>query len=115
MDVPRHRPLAHALGVDPNKTIFHETWAVQDACGRVQKLEPNSGHTECQFCPPDASSRTHRARQDNRQLLYMVGFEDLLESSHGDEARIGAHLRAGATVIQVVEASQVRSSEPNAR
>ena len=90
---------------DPNKTISHGTWAVHDACGRVQKLEPNRGHTECQFSPPDSSSRTHRARQDDRQLLYVVGFEDLLKFGHGDEARISAHLRAGATVIQVVEAS----------
>jgi hypothetical protein len=90
---------------DPDKTNSHGTWAVHDACGRVQKLEPGRGHTECRRCPPDPASCTYRARQEDKHFLYLVGFEDLIKFGHGDEARVRAHRRAGAKVIQVLEAS----------
>ena len=38
-------------------------------------------------------------------MLYVLGCEDLLKIGHGDGARISVNLRAGVTVIQVVEAS----------
>lgn len=90
---------------DPDRKISHGTWATHDACGRVGKLAPGRGHTECQFCPPDSSSRAHRGRQNDKHLLYLVGFDNLIKFGHGDEARVRAHVRAGATVIQVIEAS----------
>ena len=80
---------------DPDEIASHGTWALHDACGRVQKLAPGRGHTECRSCPPDPASHTHRARQEDKHFLYLVGFKDLIKFGHGDEARVRAHLRAG--------------------
>lgn len=81
------------------------TWARHDVCGKVQKLNPGRGRTECRHCPPDPQSRTHRARAGDRHLLYLVRLGRLQKFGHGDEARVRAHVRAGAEVVQVLEAT----------
>lgn len=90
---------------DPEPRASHGTWARHDACGKVQKLNSGRGRTECAHCPPDAASRTHRARATDPHLLYLVRHGSLQKYGHGDEARVRTHLRGGAEVVQVLEAS----------
>ena len=88
----------------------HGTWARHEICGKVQKLTPGRGRNECRNCPPDPSSRTHRARAGDRHLLYLVRLGRMQKFGHGDEARVRAHLRAGAEVVQVIEATHAEVS-----
>lgn len=66
---------------------------------------------ECAVCEPEPGSRTHRARADRQQLLYLVGFEHprlgpLLKYGHGDRDRdrVKAHITAGAEALCVLQA-----------
>jgi hypothetical protein len=80
----------------------HGTWAQHDACGRIQKI--TAAHPECRTCPLRPESRTHRARADEPQLLYLVRYRNLLKFGHGDANRVRAHLRAGCTPVRVLRA-----------
>lgn len=81
----------------------HGTWARHDACGKVGKL--TEGRTECRTCPPAPGSRTHRARAQTPQLLYLVRYLDLLKFGHGDARRVRAHLRSGCKPVLVLKAN----------
>ena len=54
----------------PDPSRSHGTWATHEACGTVQKI--GMARPECRTCPPTADSRTHRAKKDQPQLLYLV-------------------------------------------
>lgn len=83
----------------------HGTWARHDTCGKVQKLNPSQGRTECRHCPPDPESRTHRARAGDRYLLYLVRQRAVQKFGHGYEARVREHWLGGAEIMQVIEAT----------
>jgi hypothetical protein len=86
----------------PDPRSSHGTWAAHDVCGTVQKL--TAARAECRVCPPEPDSRTHRAKRDQPQLLYLVRYHNLLKFGHGDTNRVRAHLRAGCKAIQVLRA-----------
>ena len=80
----------------------HGTWARHDACGTVGKLRP--GSPDCQTCGPEPGSPTHRARQNDPYLLYLVCTKRWQKFGVGDQRRIREHVRGGAEVIQVLRA-----------
>lgn len=86
----------------PDPSRSHGTWATHEACGTVQKI--GMARPECRTCPPAADSRTHRAKKDQPQLLYLVRYLDLLKFGHGDGNRVHAHLNAGCEAIEVLRA-----------
>jgi hypothetical protein len=85
------------------KSTSHGTWGRHDVCGTVALLK--RGGTECPSCQPEPGSRTHRARKDDPHLLYLVRYRHWHKFGHGDDARVRAHLRAGARVVQVLTAT----------
>jgi hypothetical protein len=89
---------------DPNEATSHGTWAVHDDCGRVQK----AGTRPQPHRMPALSARpgvAYPPRPPGGQALPIPGrLQGPDQVWHGDEARVRAHLRAGAKVIQVVEA-----------
>ena len=80
----------------------HGAWARHDACGSVGKLRP--GSLDCGTCGPEPESRTHRARQNDPYLLYLVRTKRWQKFGVGDQRRVREHLRGGAEVIQVLRA-----------
>ena len=83
---------------DPARS--HGTWAAHDACGTVQTI--TKARPECRACPPEADSRTHRAKTGQPQYLYLVHYEGLLKFGHGDANRVRAHLRSGCELVTVL-------------
>lgn len=90
---------------EPEPRESHGTWARHDVCGKVQKLNPARGRTECQDCLPDPESRTHRARAGDRYLLYLVRQGAIQKFGRGYEARVREHRNGGAEIMQVIEPS----------
>lgn len=81
----------------------HGTWGRHDQCGSIVKMRV--GSVDCPACGPQPGSRTHRARQADPYLLYLVAASGLTKFGIGTEERVRAHQRAGATVIQVLRAT----------
>ncbi|WP_132431852.1 hypothetical protein [Pseudonocardia endophytica] len=84
----------------------HGVWGRHDACGTLQNVRRLA---ECAVCEPEPGSRTHRARADRQQLLYVVGFDHpelgpLLKYGHGDRERLKAHIAGGAEPVWVLQA-----------
>ncbi|MFE2753598.1 hypothetical protein ACFXGA_16545 [Actinosynnema sp. NPDC059335] len=89
------------LGVRTRSTSMG-TWGRHEACGTIGLLR--KGRTECAACPPEPGSRTHRARRDDPALLYLVRFGRVHKFGRGDDRRVRAHLRAGASAVHVLAA-----------
>ena len=94
----------HGLPWHGEKTGTHSfgTWGRHEPCGRIQLLA--KGRTECDECPTDPDSRTHRARADDPYLLYLVRFGGVQKFGRGYPDRVRSHLRAGATPVRVLTA-----------
>jgi hypothetical protein len=82
----------------------HGTWGTHDECGTLQKLKPRERRLECVTCPPPPGSRSARARRDDHYLLYLVEHGRLLKFGVGDDRRVRAHVRGGASVVKVLRA-----------
>jgi hypothetical protein len=82
--------------------VSHGTWGRHLACGTVVKLDP--GTVDCPACGPEPDSGTHLARRDDHYLLYLVATRKWQKFGVGDRRRIETHLRAGATLVQVLRA-----------
>ncbi|MGI8333694.1 hypothetical protein ACRYCC_27410 [Actinomadura scrupuli] len=93
---------ATTLLLEPARPESHGTWARHDACGTVQKVTP--ARPECGQCPPEETSRTHRAKADRPHHLYLVHYRRVCKFGHGTAARVREHLRAGADAICVLRA-----------
>ena len=87
------------FALDPSTS--HGTWASHDVCGTVQNL--TLARPECRVCPPEPGSRTHRAKADQPQMLYLIRWLDLLKFGHGDGNRMRSHRNAGCDVVQVLQ------------
>ena len=84
----------------------HGVWGRHDACGTLQNMRRLA---ECAVCDPEPGSRTHRARADRQQLLYLVQFDHprlgpLVKYGHGDRDRVKAHITGGAEALCVLQA-----------
>ncbi|RZT83863.1 hypothetical protein EV383_0683 [Pseudonocardia sediminis] len=85
----------------------HGVWGRHDACGTVQSMRA----VECAVCPPTPGSRTHRARAESPQLLYLVAFDDpagvgsLVKFGHGSRRRVLDHISGGAVPLLVLRAT----------
>lgn len=86
----------------PIRTDTHGTWARHDACGTVQKITQT--RPECRQCPPEADSRTYRAKTGRPHHLYLVRYRRVCKFGHGTTARVREHLRAGADPVHVLRA-----------
>lgn len=93
---------AAALLHTPARPESHGTWARHDACGNVQKI--TQARPECRRCPPEADSRTYRAKTDRPHHLYLVRYRRVCKFGHGTTARVREHIRAGADPICVLRA-----------
>lgn len=78
------------------------TWGRHEGCGRIQKMR--RGRTECDTCPPEPDSRSHRARADDPYLLYLVRYGRFQKFGRGYPDRVRAHQRLGARPVQVLSA-----------
>lgn len=97
----------------------HGIWSRHDACGVLQNVRRLP---ECATCEPEPGSRTHRARANRPQLLYLVSFKHpelgpLLKYGHGDRARVMSHLAGGAEIVCAIQAphQHVVAAERNLR
>ncbi|MFL6052124.1 MAG: hypothetical protein ACJ72W_04280 [Actinoallomurus sp.] len=88
--------------IEARKPTSHGTWARHEICGTVQKV--TRARPECETCPPEEDSRTHRAKAAQPQHLYLVRHGKVWKFGHGDANRVNAHLRAGADPIRVLRA-----------
>jgi hypothetical protein len=88
---------------EPGRPDSHGTWARHDACGTVQKI--TQARAECGQCPPEETSRTHRAKADRPHHLYLVRYRRVCKFGHGTTARVREHVRAGADPLCVLRAS----------
>lgn len=88
--------------LERRKPTSHGTWARHETCGTVQKI--TRARPECETCPPEADSRTHRAKATQPQHLYLVRHGKVWKFGHGDANRVNAHLRAGADPTRVLKA-----------
>lgn len=84
----------------------HGVWGRHVACGTLQNVRRLA---ECAVCDPEPGSRTHRARADRQQLLYLVSFDHprlgpVLKYGHGDRDRLKAHITGGAEPVCVLQA-----------
>ncbi|MEH0934250.1 hypothetical protein [Micromonospora psammae] len=79
----------------------HGTWAVHDRCGTPQKVPPT--RPACGQCPPEQGSRLFAALRDTPYLLYLVRHRGLQKFGVGGDARVRAHLAAGAELVSVRE------------
>jgi hypothetical protein len=86
----------------PARQQSHGTWAQHDACGNVQTIA--QARPECRRCPPEADSRSYRAKTDQPHHLYLVRYRRVCKFGHGTTARVREHLRAGANPICVLRA-----------
>ena len=82
--------------------ISHGTWARHTACGAIIKLP--RGSADCPVCGPEPGSRTYAVRRDQPYLLYLVRTPLWKKFGIGGEPRVREHARAGAQVIQVIQA-----------
>jgi hypothetical protein len=88
---------------EPGRPQSHGTWARHDACGTVKNI--TYARPECEQCPPEETSRTHRAKADRPHHLYLVRYRRVCKFGHGTPARVREHLRAGADPLSVLRAS----------
>ncbi|MGV9213982.1 hypothetical protein ACTFTM_19170 [Micromonospora sp. RB23] len=80
----------------------HGTWGVHIRCGSWHRLTDH--RSRCRVCPPEAGDRTFIALRDTPYLLYLVRHRGLLKFGVGGVPRVREHLRAGAELVEVLEA-----------
>lgn len=91
-------------GLNDGRRDSHGTWGRHGVCGVVQNMRATP---ECQVCPPEPGSRTHRARAAQPYLLYLVQYEHaqlgpLVKYGVGDRERVRNHIGQGCIPLLVL-------------